>query len=138
MEFKSVREANARPAINPGTRPRAFIQSFLEDNEQNFKDAMDNVYEHDKKAYAKLYIELQKIVMPKEQGVNVNIGISKDMEQMMMLGRAAAPQQAIDAKPVEEAEFQDMTRGIAEMEAAKKKEKEKAEKESPLPLPPVK
>lgn len=131
MDFKTVKDTEQAKYKheNPASKQRRFLNKYLADNEQKFMDAMDDIYEHDKKGFAKLYIEMQKAILPKEQAGNITIGFSKDMENLMTLGRAATDPKVLEAHPVEDAEFQDMNRGIAEMENSEKKES--------LPLPPL-
>lgn len=108
---------------NPLQKQRRYINNFLDDNHYKFEEAMDDIFEHDKKAYAKLYIEMQKSVLPKAVDVDVKHNISKEMEDMMMLGRAGADLTLLESEPVEDAEFEDV----------EKKEEEK----DVLPLPPT-
>lgn len=117
---------------NPIARQRKFLATFLADNEQKFRDAMDDIYEHDKKSYAKLYIEMQKATLPKEQSNSITLNVGKDMEQLMTLGRAATNPQLLESETLDDADFEDMNRGIAEMEESKKKE-EKRDTLPPIP-----
>lgn len=117
---------------NPIARQRKFLTTFLADNEDKFRKAMDDIYEHDKKSFAKLYMEMQKATLPKEQASSITLNVGKDMEQLMTLGRAAANPQLLDSVPVDDADFEDMNRGIAEMEESKKKE-ERRDTLPPIP-----
>lgn len=107
------------------------VVDYLADNSDKFGEAMDDVFEHDKKGYAKLYIDMSKAVMPKESTVDVKVGISKDMEKLIELRKATSEQELIDAQPAEEIE--DIS---FEAISAKNKvyEDEKKEEEA-LPLP---
>lgn len=93
---------------NPLKKQRRYINNFLEDNHDKFEEAMDDIFQHDKKAFAKLYIEMQKSVLPKAVDVDVKHNISKEMEDMMMLGRAGADLTLLESQPAEEAEFEDL------------------------------
>lgn len=97
---------------NPVARQRKFLATYLAENEELFERAMYDVYEHDKKTFAKLYIEMQKATLPKEQSNSITLNVSKDMENLMLLGRAGAEPQLIEAEPVEETDPGDMSRGL--------------------------
>lgn len=114
-ELKTVRETEASKyrQENPLTKQRQFVNKYLYEHQDMFEQAMQDVFDHDKRAYAKLYIELHKNAMPKEQSVNVSMGVSKDMENLMNLGRAAGTP-TLTSTPVDDAEFEDVKEKEAE------------------------
>lgn len=140
MELQRVKdnEHSRYKRENPLARQRKFLTTYLADNEDKFIEAMDDIFAHDKKSFAKLYIEMQKATLPKEQSNSITLNVSKDMESLMLLGRAGGSGQLLDSQPVEDADFADMNRGIAEMEAGKKeKDLKRKEEKASLPLPPI-
>lgn len=110
MEYKRVKDTEESKfrRENPLSKQREFVNKYLSDNQDLFEQAMFSVFEHDKKSFAKLYIEMQKSALPKEQGVSVNIGLSKDMENLIMLGRAGGDPKTLPSEPVDEPHFEDM------------------------------
>ena len=118
---------------NPLQKQRQYINRYLGDNKEYFEEAMADIFEHDKRTYAKLYIQLQQSVLPKAVDVGVTHNISKEMEDMMMLGRAGGDLRLLDEKPddVQEADFEVL--GKPEKEEMSKEEKEE---EDILPPPP--
>jgi len=76
---------------------RDYLLHWLENNRAGFATAMQSVQKKAPYLYAKYYIEMSKLVMPKEQNINVNIGLNRDLMELQALagcgleGTSAAP-----------------------------------------------
>lgn len=77
---------------------KEFIKGWLGDNQEKFETAMEKIYEHDPRTWAKLYIEHERLIIPKATNVNVTHGMSRDMEELMLMGKTASNPVAIEAK----------------------------------------
>lgn len=64
---------------------KEFIKNFLQADQDKFKAAMDDIFEHDPRVYAKLYVEMTKLVVPKSPNVNINVGINKDFKELSLM-----------------------------------------------------
>lgn len=76
---------------------KEFVRGWLGDNQEKFEAAMEKIYEHDPRTWAKLYIEHEKLVIPKATNVNVTHGMSRDMEELMLMGKTAGKPIGIEA-----------------------------------------
>lgn len=80
---------------------KAFISEFLADGQETFKEVMDEVRLGNPRRWAELYIEMTKLVMPKESNVNVNIGINKDFRDLHLLATTKVLEKKQDGQLVE-------------------------------------
>lgn len=93
---------------------KEFVKNWLSDNQPRFIECMNEIYHHDPRTWAKMYIEHEKIVMPKQTDVNVKHSINKDFQDLFDRSRTMA---SIENK-------QDNNIVFAEYEELKEPEKE--------------
>lgn len=86
-ENERVIKPNAKKA---NKLQKEFVRGWLGDNQQKFTEVMDKIYMHDPRVWAKLYIEHEKLIIPRAASLNVNHGMSKDMEELLLMGRTAS------------------------------------------------
>ena len=91
--LEKVTRANSKAA----QVQKEFIKNWTGDNQEAFIDVMNQIREHDPRSWAKLYIEHEKMIVPRTTDINVKHGLSKDMQELMLLGMTAGrPRQLTD------------------------------------------
>lgn len=103
-DLKTVRELKQERAAKAAkTLPmrksaqKEFIKDLLARHQDKFEECMNQLAEYDPKAYANLYKDLVKIVVPKQTDVSVKHGLDKDFQELMALGTTkVGNQNAID------------------------------------------
>ena len=76
---------------------KEFIKNWTGENQDAFIDVMNQIREKDPRSWAKLYIEHEKMIVPRTTDVNVKHGIDRDMQELMLLGMTAGrPRQLTD------------------------------------------
>lgn len=77
---------------------REFIDNWLDDNEQNFVEAMNLVKESNPAKFADLYLKAKQMRTARESNVNININRQRDYDDLEALMRSRQPQQ-LENKP---------------------------------------
>lgn len=76
---------------------KEFIKNWTGDNQEAFMEVMDQIREKDPRSWAKLYIEHEKMIVPRTTDVNVKHGLDRDMQELVLLGMTAGkPRQLTD------------------------------------------
>lgn len=75
---------------------REFILRMLDENEENFRSTLEEAREFNPSLFIKSYIELSKMVMPKQQDVNVNLTLNKDFQELQALASSGQTQRSIE------------------------------------------
>lgn len=87
---------------------KEFIRDLLAKNQDKFAELFDELAEHDPKAWLLLYHDMQKHIVPKQQQVNVAVGINKDFQELVALSTTKTDDPlAIGAESVEKIEDAD-------------------------------
>lgn len=66
---------------------KEFIRDFLARHQDKFEQAMDQLFEYDPKAYATIYKDLTKHMIPKQSEVSVTHGLDEDFKELMALSK---------------------------------------------------
>lgn len=77
--------------MDNGVKTKTSLEKLREwagNNHEKFAEAMEDVRVMDVKMYAKMYIDVMRIVAPKTTEVNVQHGLNSDMRELMRLGGA--------------------------------------------------
>lgn len=69
---------------------KEFIKNYLADNQEAFYEVMEQIREQDPRTWARLYIDQEKIIVPRTTDVNHTIGVDRVMQDLMLLGKTAA------------------------------------------------
>jgi hypothetical protein len=64
---------------------RDYLIGYLEKNRQAFGQTMRQLQKHSPAIFAKLYVDMSKLVVPKENNVKVSVGLSKDFMELKAL-----------------------------------------------------
>lgn len=80
---------------------RAFIADFLMEHQDEFLAVMDEIRFGNPRRYAELYVEMTKMVLPKESNVNVNVGINRDFRDLHVLATTRMVEHKQDGELVE-------------------------------------
>ena len=80
---------------------RAFIADFLMNHQDEFLAVMDEIRFGNPRRYAELYVEMTKMVLPKESNVNVNVGINRDFRDLHLLATTKMVEDKQDGELVE-------------------------------------
>lgn len=83
---------------------KAFLQSFLADKQQDFEEVMEELKLMSPRRWAELYVDMTKLVIPKQQNVNVNVGINRDFRELHMLATTRVGQKSVDGGSVRKLE----------------------------------
>lgn len=76
---------------------KEFIKNWTGENQEAFMEVMEQIREKDPRCWAKLYIDHEKMIVPRTTDVNVKHGIDKDMQELVLLGMTAGrPRQLTD------------------------------------------
>ena len=87
---------------------KEFIRDLLARNQEKFEELFEELADHDPKAWLLLYQDMQKHIVPKQQQVNVAVGINKDFQELVALSTTKTDEElAIGAQPVERIEDAD-------------------------------
>lgn len=81
---------------------KAFISEYLSKNQKTFEEVMEEVRLGNPRRWAELYVEMTKMVIPKEANVNVNVGINKDFRDLHLLATTMVLEQKKDGELVEQ------------------------------------
>lgn len=85
---ETVRAANAERDEKVRELQKEFVKDWLSDNQPRFVECMDEIYRHDKRTWSKIYIEHEKLVMPKQTDLNVKHGLSEDFQKLLNRSRS--------------------------------------------------
>lgn len=69
---------------------KEFIKNILADTQDDFEDVLRELKVNDPRTFARIEVDLMKLVVPKTTDVNHNLGLSKDMKDLMLLGMTAS------------------------------------------------
>lgn len=72
---------------------KEFIKNWLAETQDDFASVMEQIKEKDPRTWAKLRVDVMKHTVPKTTDINHNIGMNKDIQDLMMLGMTAATSQ---------------------------------------------
>lgn len=96
---------------------KAYITDYLADNQAAFVESMEELRLMNPRRWTELYVEMSKMVLPKESKVNVNIGINKDFRELHMLATTQIGQKMIDGRmenvaermePIEDVDYEEI------------------------------
>ena len=76
--------------------PAKFVGQLLNEEFDNFKDALQTVREIDPRTYVKVYIDLYKASQNNTKEVNINHKVDIDLHELSMLGSNAKPKSITD------------------------------------------
>lgn len=90
---------------------REFINNYLTSTQEIFEETMEEVRLCDPKLWAKLYVDMSKLVIPKQTNVNVNVGINKDYRELHMLATTKVGENHRLEKmtPIEDVDYEEIT-----------------------------
>lgn len=86
MEYETV----PRKKKGSAQVQKEFIKNWTGENQEVFEEVMEQIREKDPRAWAKLYIEHEKMIVPRVSDINHNFGVDKDLQDLMLLGKTAA------------------------------------------------
>lgn len=75
---------------------RDFILRVLDENEETFRQTLEESREFNPSLFIKTYVELSKMVMPKQQDVNVNLTLNKDFQELQALASSGQAQMSLE------------------------------------------
>lgn len=91
-EFLTVREARQRKReriekVLPkkASAQKEFIRDLLARHQDKFEDVMNIIAECDPVRYAELYVKLSTHLIPKQNQLNVNVGLNQDYQALQAL-----------------------------------------------------
>ena len=84
---------------------KAFLTELLEESEEDFRRILFEARDEDKRLYLKIMLELNKLMMPRQQDVNVNLGVSQDLMELKALAQTGTVSRQeiagfVDATPI--------------------------------------
>lgn len=118
-ELKAIRLRQSHGTNLPTTvrAQKEFVRELLSKNQRKFEEVFDELAERDPKRWVELYIDLTKHVIPKQTDVSVSVGISKDFDELKMLGSTFDNATLVDGRPasllttaeaINDADFEEM------------------------------
>lgn len=79
-------DENLRTVKSRGIKAHGdFLVSVLEENPENFRRIMREAAEEDPRLFLRYYAELSKLLVPKQQDVNVSLTLNQDFIQLQAL-----------------------------------------------------
>lgn len=64
---------------------KAFISDYLQKNQAEFEESMEELRLGNPRRWLELFVDMTKLVVPKQSNVNVNVGINKDFRDLHLL-----------------------------------------------------
>lgn len=83
---------------------KEFLQGFLADKQEDFQEVMEELKLANPRRWAELYVDMTKMVVPKQSNVNVNVGINRDFRELHMLATTKVGQKTLDGETVQHLE----------------------------------
>lgn len=80
---KEKREKIALPVSKAAQKE--FIRDWLSRSQDKFEECMEQLAEYDPKAFATIYMNLSKHMIPKQSEVSVTHGLDQDFKELMAL-----------------------------------------------------
>ena len=77
---------------NPLKAQRDFLIKCLEENQEDFRRLLAATAIEDPRLFLKLCLELQKLLLPKQQDVNVNLTLNQDFLELKALAESGSTQ----------------------------------------------
>lgn len=79
--------------VNPALKPdrkaqREFLLQALQERQDKFLELLDKAAKDDPVLYLRMYMELSKLVVPKNSDVNVNLSLNRDFIELKALGQS--------------------------------------------------
>lgn len=82
---------------------RGFMEGWLNENEENFKEVMDLIKDGAPVQYARLYLDAYKMGVSREQNININItNRQEDRERLQAMVHTRIPEALPSFTPYEE------------------------------------
>lgn len=105
-------DENEKVIVNrPLTKKQAkeFISNYLTDHQGDFEETMEELRYGNPKRWAELYVEMTKMVVPKQTDVNVNVGIHKDFRELHALATTKTDSGRLEKlEPIEDVDFEEI------------------------------
>lgn len=84
---------------------KEYIKDLLDRHQDKFEEVMNTLAECDPVKYAELYTKLSVHIIPKQNQLNVSVGLNKDYAELMALGNTnVSPEKRLGFSKVEEIE----------------------------------
>lgn len=80
---------------------RDFLLDCLEENQEQFRRLFYELGEMDPKTYLRLYADLSRSLVPKQQDVNVNMTLNRDFQELQALAQSRCDE-------IESAEYEEL------------------------------
>lgn len=99
---------------------KEFLSDFLQRKQDDFEESMEELRLGNPRRWVECYIEMTKIVTPKQSNVNVNVGINKDFRDLHLLATTRVTQKKVDGEiveklekmgPIEDVDYEDIPKG---------------------------
>lgn len=71
---------------------RDFLLKCLEENQEDFRRLLSDLVVEDPKMFLKMNIELAKLLLPKQQDVNVSLTLNQDFLELKALAESGSAQ----------------------------------------------
>lgn len=88
---------------------REFLSVFLEGHQDDFEAVMAEMKDTNPKKWLSVYVDMMKLVVPKQQDVNVSVGMNRDFEELRQLANTRVTPK-LTARPLNdiEADFEEL------------------------------
>lgn len=77
-----------KPKLTKGQKE--FLKDFVTAKQEEFERVMKDLQEYAPTKWADLYLKVTQMVVPKESNLNVNIGLNRDFQELVNLGRTSS------------------------------------------------
>lgn len=104
-------DENNKRIPNGGVKAlRDFLVDVLEENQQRFREVMFEAASEDPRLFMKYYAELSKLLVPKQQDVNVNLSLNEDFNALKALASKGGGQLGVEEPKY--IEFEELGPGV--------------------------
>lgn len=94
MSSSSADERVIRPSLakNPKLTQgqKEFLKNFVSANQDTFDRIMKELETYAPTKWVDVYMKMNQMVIPKESNLNVNIGLNRDFQELVNMGRMSA------------------------------------------------
>lgn len=94
MNGKSTDESVIRPSLARKPKltkgQKEFLKDFVNEEQDTFERIMKELETYAPTKWVDVYMKMNQMVIPKESNLNVNIGLNRDFQELVNMGRMSS------------------------------------------------